>query len=340
MENQLELKFGSDILLRYKDLNYKLWFALAEFVDNSTHSYYENKDELDRSRNEVFSVKINFDKKNLFKIVDNAYGMDKSDIEDLFLVGRTKPKSKSGIQRSEFGMGFKTGGFWLGKKITIRTKKFNHPYTYSAVLDINKITDGNKKIDINEKIEHDIKDSFTIIQVEDFHKSFSNYVAEKTKDILRSIYKNDIENNIMKLYWNGVELETYKREILKDDNGDEYLWKLDFDVNGKKINGWVGLLDAGTKYGSSRKHGGFSVSRNKRMLHCFPDYYKPYSIFGEQEGGTNDLVNQRVFGHLEISNEFGVTQAKDNIVFEGDEDEILNEKLKELCAEAVNECKV
>ena len=41
--------------------------------------------------------------------------MDKKDLEDLVNVGRKKTAAGSGIQRSEFGMGLKTGGFGLEK---------------------------------------------------------------------------------------------------------------------------------------------------------------------------------------------------------------------------------
>ena len=107
-----------------------------------------------------------------------------------------------------------------------------------------------------------------------------------------------------------LEIESYKRTTLIDE-GNELKWDVNLNINNKKITGFVGLLKKGGKDGSSRKNAGFSVGRNGRMLYCAPNFFKPTTVFG-QEGGTNNLVNQRVFGHLEFENTFGVTQAKDH----------------------------
>ena len=330
--SQLELTFGSNVLSRYKDLNYKLWYAIAEFVDNSSQSYLDNRKELDASRDEKFNVKIGFENGKSFKIIDNAYGMDEKGLRDALIVGRMKEKSQSGYQRSEFGMGLKTGGFWMGKKIEITTKKYNHEKTYSATLDLNKIIEGNSNIELKASKQNDLKDSFTIIKISDFHRQFSSYALTKTKDILSSLYSLDIDKKIMKIFWNGTEIESYKRTTLIDE-GNELKWDVNLNINNKKITGFVGLLKQGGKDGSSRKNAGFSVGRNGRMLYCAPNFFRPTTVFG-QEGGTNDLVNQRVFGHLEFENTFGVTQAKDQIVFSGDEEDKFLKEIKEVSSQA------
>ena len=48
------------------------------------------------------------------------------------------------------------------------------------------------------------------------------------------------------------------------------------------------------------------------------------------------MINQRVFGHLSFENSFRVSQTKDLIIFEGDEETVINEKLKEISQEAMN----
>ena len=47
--NKIVLKFNNNDLTVYQRWNYKWWFALAELVDNSTHSYFEHKAELDEA---------------------------------------------------------------------------------------------------------------------------------------------------------------------------------------------------------------------------------------------------------------------------------------------------
>ena len=43
----MQLQFGLDAIRNYRRLSYKPWYALAEFVDNSTQSYFNNQSVLD-----------------------------------------------------------------------------------------------------------------------------------------------------------------------------------------------------------------------------------------------------------------------------------------------------
>jgi len=97
---QLKLKYDGSIVSRYKDLNYKLWYAIAEFVDNSTQSYFDNESEINKVKNEKLDVSIILENGKSLTIIDNAFGMDDQDLKDLLILGRKKPKSKSGKQRS------------------------------------------------------------------------------------------------------------------------------------------------------------------------------------------------------------------------------------------------
>ncbi len=340
-----ELKFDGSIFRRYKDLNYKLWYAIAEFVDNSSQSYIDNRKELDASREKKLEVKIAFDNGEQLKVVDNSYGMDENDIEDLLHVGRNKEASSSGVQRSEFGMGLKTGGFWLGSKIEIQTKKFGCESTYSFNMDLDKIVKGDNSFEIKSQKTDNIKDSFTRLTIKGMHKRFSSYETGRTKDILSSIYSQDIKSGVMKLKWNEDWIKPYKRTIMSSENSEyispgangntnEQSWDVNLDIGGKKITGFVGLLKKGGKDGSKRLNAGFSVSRNGRNIYCYPEFWRPTGIFGDF--GSNNRVNQRVFGSLSFDNSFRVSQTKDLIIFEGDEETIINEKLKDIAQEAMN----
>ena len=44
----LHLQIGPEVIKSYKRLAYTPWHALAEFVDNSTQSYFNNRKELDK----------------------------------------------------------------------------------------------------------------------------------------------------------------------------------------------------------------------------------------------------------------------------------------------------
>ena len=44
---QLQLEIGTEFIRSYKRMDYKPWHAIAEFVDNSTQSYRDHRDEID-----------------------------------------------------------------------------------------------------------------------------------------------------------------------------------------------------------------------------------------------------------------------------------------------------
>ena len=77
----------------------------------------------------------------------------------------------------------------------------------------------------------------------------------------------------------------------------------------------------------SRRDAGFSIIRSNRVITGWPDSYRPETIFGEQEGGSNNLVNQRLFGEL-ILEGFEVSHTKDQILFDDGEQEELELNLK------------
>jgi hypothetical protein len=61
----LELKIGLDAINSYKRLAYTPWHALAEFIDNSTQAYFDNKEALDKvlaKEGDILEVSIAYDK--------------------------------------------------------------------------------------------------------------------------------------------------------------------------------------------------------------------------------------------------------------------------------------
>src|SRR2546421_430457 len=106
---------GLDAISSYKRLDYTPWHALAEFVDNSTQSYFNNDDELDRAfedeaDDDGLIVSIIYDNDaGTVRVSDNAMGMDRTELDYALEVG-APPADTSG--RSKFGMGMKTAACW------------------------------------------------------------------------------------------------------------------------------------------------------------------------------------------------------------------------------------
>src|SRR4051812_33692596 len=89
----LYLVIGPDAITSYRRLDYSPWHAIAEFVDNSTQSYFDNRETLDQQMksedDKVLTVSIVYDAKaGLLRVVDNAIGMSLTDLEHALHVAR------------------------------------------------------------------------------------------------------------------------------------------------------------------------------------------------------------------------------------------------------------
>ena len=100
-----------------------------------------------------------------------------------------------------------------------------------------------------------------------------------------------------------------------------------FDVGGKTVHGWAGILDRG-----ARSDTGFSILHSARVVRGWPDAWRPERIFGLNR---NDLLNQRLLGEIHLD-EFEVTHTKDNIQWYGDEEEQVEKELQNQIANLIN----
>ena len=79
MERRTELNIQpqAGVLGVFSRLNYKPWYAIAEFVDNSTQSFYSHESELSRAGINSITIHINYNfETNVLVIQDDAFGME------------------------------------------------------------------------------------------------------------------------------------------------------------------------------------------------------------------------------------------------------------------------
>ena len=86
MSRKLNIRPSTGVYATYKHLRYDPWTAIAEFVDNSTQSYYDNQEKLERIKYwKGLKVDIKYEKDEdgsmSLVIRDNAYGMDYRDFQ-------------------------------------------------------------------------------------------------------------------------------------------------------------------------------------------------------------------------------------------------------------------
>ena len=331
MSKSINIRPTTSVYATYKNIRYDPWTAIAEFVDNSTQSYYDNIERLESTKYwDGLTVDIEYkrDKINGDRLIirDDAYGMDFHDFKRAIMLD-SPPKRKS---RSEFGMGLKTAACWFGKCWSVESVALGSGVKYKATVDVEALSKyKNEEITV-EEIPCSTKEHGTIVTIWNLNRTLSGTQIGKTKDQLRGMYRTDLRSGKIKILYNAVGLvyETPKvlTEILPD--GSEKVWKKDidisFDFNGeaKRVYGFIGILDEGSTSGA-----GFTLIRYGRVIvGGYENGYRPEEIFEK----SNSYVYQRLFVELNLDG-WRVTQTKDAFDLYGGLEDILIEKLKDEC---------
>lgn len=328
----LQFQIGLNAISSYRRLAYTPWHAIAEFVDNSTQSYINNREALEAAfavENDHLDIGITYDRDDgLFSIADNAMGMDLSDIEGAMRIA-FPPDNPNG--RSKYGLGMKTAAGWMGDHWRIRTTKLGVDKEYVVDIDVRKIEAGDGQIALQTRGAPAGK-HYTIIEITDLHRTFQTRTIGKIGKHLQSMYRKDFDDLGLVLRWRSQELKWpgFEGRLLKDKQGREYRREFRFEVDGKIVTGWAGILFKG-----GRPEAGFSVLQNRRVIKGWPDSWRPYAIFGEER---NDLINQRLVGEIHLDG-FPVSHTKDDIQWERDQEQLVEKALKEQIHELLEQAR-
>ncbi|HWZ63647.1 MAG TPA: ATP-binding protein [Steroidobacteraceae bacterium] len=328
---ETELSIGPKAIDAYSRLNYSMWFALAEFVDNSTQSRV-NYDSLlnDILKEEGAPLTVNIVHNRQTKelsIEDNSIGMTKDDLIEALKIAHATPDSKG---RSKYGMGMKTAACWLGTRWKVITCEFGSGEEWTAEVDVDAITNSNAKVPLTMR-PVDRSCHYTKIVISGLRRVIQRRTEEVIMTYLGSMYMFDLRKNAegkvaLKLTYNGDE-------IVPPDESD---WDTDPDgkpmmrmlpttqIGNKTLTGWIGVLKKG-----GRKFGGFSLFQNNRQIQGFPTAWKPKAIFGGvDDEGANNLIAQRLTGVLLLDG-FVVSHTKDTVLFQEDEEDEIEKFLVE-----------
>src|SRR5947209_5496607 len=118
----VDIRPGVMILSVLRHLNYKPWFAAAEFVDNSLQSFLANKENLRKAEGKGYKLRVEIQLdvtgEPRLSVRDNAAGIASADYVRAFRPAAV-PLDQKGL--SEFGMGMKSAACYFAPRWSVRT---------------------------------------------------------------------------------------------------------------------------------------------------------------------------------------------------------------------------
>ena len=255
--NNVNIRPGVTILSVLKHLNYKPYYALAEFIDNAIDSYLKNETELRRIEGEDFKLRVDieFDTNNKrITIKDNAAGIHSTDFQRAFRTAELPPDN---TRLSEFGMGMKSAACWFTNNWQAKSKSINEIEERTVSFDISKIVEDKiEELEIKSK-NVQLNSHYTVITLLGIEEKMPIVRGlGKVKRHLASIYRDFFRKGILDLYINGKKLEYKSPKILNtpyydSPEGDKIFWKqeveFDFgdDHNGGqlKAKGFIAIME-------------------------------------------------------------------------------------------------
>lgn len=330
---ELNIQPQASVLGVFSRLNYKPWYAIAEFVDNSTESFYTNESELKQSGISSVTVRVHYDViKNVLTIVDDAFGMELEDFSRAVLLD-SKPKIQGG--RNEFGMGLKTAASWFGNTWSVISTQLGSPNKYMTEVNISELKE--KKINtvkIKKETCPENEHGTTIIIKDVTKKIDAGRTKGKIIQLLESMYRRDLDSGKVSIWFDDIPLHFDGYSCLEfrgttwSKNVD---FEFEFDGEDHRVQGFVGILANGG-FGKA----GFALFRRGRVVIGGEDQnYKPEYIFHQAQSP----ISHKLFGELDLD-DFPVNQAKDGFVWDDGLEDAFLSALKENIQEYIDIAKM
>jgi hypothetical protein len=319
----VDIRPGVSVLAILRHLNYKPWYALSEFVDNSVQSYISHRKALETSDGKNFKLRVDIDvdptSPARILIRDNAAGIYEEEYVRAFRPAAIPP-DRSGL--SEFGMGMKSAACWFAPKWSVRTSALGEPVSRTINFDIAHIVnDDITELRIKQLPER-LDRHYTEVVLENVFQVPVGRTVSKLKEHLADIYRVFIREGILELHFGSDLLRYEEPKILtapsyKDKNGPNLYWRkqIAFDLgHGMKVSGFAALRET-----ANVAKAGFALFRRGRVVEGSGDEgYRPSFVFGS----SNSYRYQRLFGELNLEG-FEVSHTKDGFRWDENEEPFL-----------------
>jgi histidine kinase/DNA gyrase B/HSP90-like ATPase len=324
----VNIRPGVSILSVLRHLNYKPWFAMAEFVDNSLQSFLSHSEALKRTEGAGFKLKVTIERdpadETRISIRDNAAGIHESEYPRAFRPAAI-PLDRSGL--SEFGMGMKSAACWFAPRWTVRTSALGERREKTVSFDIETIVRDDL-----EELQVQVRDAtteqhFTEIVLHDLYNPPQGRTLNKIKEHLASIFRIFIRKGILELRFGDELLSDTEPRVLvapfyKRPSEEAKSWKkeIDFDFGlGLRARGFAAIRET-----ASTSSAGFALFRRERLIQGSADEgYRPEFVFGK----PNSYRYQRIFGELHLDG-FEISHTKDGFKW-NEHEEVFLQILKE-----------
>lgn len=262
-----------NIYKSFRRCSHTIESAIAEFVDNSVDAFSSKN-------NKTIIIYWNHDEKWL-QIIDNANGISKEKVNDLFRVF-------SNDNNTSFGL--KTAGFFLGKKITVESKNAQNNFAFKTQFDLEK--DTNDVPIIFVKPEEVLRNfaCATRVTIDNIDKILTENKIYNIYKNLSRIFKNYIDKNINILFaltkdkclydiYNGNlnkinslnEVRHMSYSIPEHNDALTINYEKQINYNGSQII----LNFTAIKFLIDDKHNGVMFSNEKRLIIGMEKLYKP-----------------------------------------------------------------
>lgn len=207
-QQNINIRPGVGILSVLRHLNYKPWFALAEFVDNSLQSYLQSRARLQEIHGNNYQLKVSIDlditDKGRIIIRDNAGGISQKEYARAFRPAEIPP-DRSGL--NEFGMGMKSAACWFAPRWRVRTSALDENIEKTVSFNVEEIVlDRLEELGIEVKNAQSTDHYTEVVLLSPFNMPHGRTIG-KIKDHLSDIYRVFTRKGEMLLKFNGEPLK-------------------------------------------------------------------------------------------------------------------------------------
>lgn len=317
---EVEIRPEVAIFSAFSRLNYKAWYALAEFVDNSIQSHLAWLASGDPVAATVRPLRIEITiSETAIEIRDNAAGISWDDFPRAFMPA-SPPPDKSGL--SEYGLGMKAAACWFARVWSVSTSAINDPTERTITFDIPEITSSKvNRLAITE-VRAPAAAHYTVVRLSDLNVKPRGRTIEKIRRHLASIYRVFLRDGEASICVNGAPLSFEQPQLLeapsfRSPSESPRLWRREFSLTldeDHRVWGWAGLLKR-----ASVTNAGFSVFRRMRLIEgSYGEAYRPEILFRK----SNTFTYQRLVGELYVEG-FVTSHTKDGIQWADWEEDLL-----------------